>query len=330
VSSGEALVFLGGANLGAAAYEYGLARLTRVFLRREHASFDADWVPAEYLEDYYAVVEPDEHETIAYFADAIRQAAPGEPILFFGTGPTLHHVFLSADRASEIHLADYLPQNLAEIERWLERDADAHDWRPFVRYTLECKGVAAPTEEQLVQREELTRAKVTRLLQADAGDGEPVGERYGTVISAYCADSATADRTTWEAYTRHIAGLVEPGRRVHHRGAAAVALLPRRRQAIPERRRRRARPARGARARVRLRDPGPRGPRARPPGLLGHRPRVRAAARLNESSRPEGGLYLLLSADRPRTFSPLARVGALPLVRWVLHSKAGGRCEKAH
>jgi hypothetical protein len=211
VSSGEALVFLGGANLGAAAYEYGLARLTRVFLRREHASFDADWVPAEYLEDYYAVVEPDEHETIAFFADAIRQAAPGEPILFFGTGPTLHHVFLSADRASEIHLADYLPQNLAEIERWLERDADAHDWRPFVRYTLECEGLAAPTEEQLVQREELTRAKVTRLLQADAGDREPVGERYGTVISAYCADSATADRATWEAYTRHIAGLVEPG-----------------------------------------------------------------------------------------------------------------------
>ncbi len=32
VSSTDALVFLGGANLGAAAYEYGLARLTRAFL----------------------------------------------------------------------------------------------------------------------------------------------------------------------------------------------------------------------------------------------------------------------------------------------------------
>jgi hypothetical protein len=29
VSANDALVFLGGANLGAAAYEYGLARLTR-------------------------------------------------------------------------------------------------------------------------------------------------------------------------------------------------------------------------------------------------------------------------------------------------------------
>jgi hypothetical protein len=211
ISSADAIVFLGGANLGAAAYEYGLAGATRAFLGRDHASFDSDWVPGEYLADYYAVVEPDEIETIAFFTDAIRETAPGEPILFFGTGPTLHHVFLSASRASEIHLADYLPQNLAEIDRWLRREPGAHDWRPFVRYTLECEGLRAPTDAQLTEREELTRAKVTRLLEADAGDHEPVGERYGTVVSAYCADSATADHATWEAYMRHIAGLVRPG-----------------------------------------------------------------------------------------------------------------------
>ena len=37
----------------------------------------------EYLEDYYAVVEPDEVETIAFFADAIRDTAPqrADPVL---------------------------------------------------------------------------------------------------------------------------------------------------------------------------------------------------------------------------------------------------------
>ena len=46
VSSNEALIFLAGANLGAAVYEYGLARLTRRLLRRPRcASFDTDWVP---------------------------------------------------------------------------------------------------------------------------------------------------------------------------------------------------------------------------------------------------------------------------------------------
>ena len=35
VSAGDAIVFLAGTNLGAALYEYGLARATRSFLRRE-------------------------------------------------------------------------------------------------------------------------------------------------------------------------------------------------------------------------------------------------------------------------------------------------------
>ena len=38
VSAGDAIVFLAGANLGAALYEYGLARASRAFLRRRVAS----------------------------------------------------------------------------------------------------------------------------------------------------------------------------------------------------------------------------------------------------------------------------------------------------
>ena len=230
VSSREAIVFLAGANLGAAAYEYGLARLTQSFLGRrsrrsasheapppvpDYASFDHDWVPKDYLTDYYSVVEPDELQTIAFFVDAMRHVTPGEPILFYGVGPTLHHVFLAAGTASEIHLAEYLPANLREIERWLERDAGAHDWSAFVRYTLECEGLARPTDEQVSEREELTRAKITRLLRADARRADPLqdydGGRYGTVISAYCADSATDDRTTWATFMTRITGLVRPG-----------------------------------------------------------------------------------------------------------------------
>ena len=141
VSSSDALLFLAGANLGAGAYEYGLARLTRSVVRRPRsASFDTDWVPQEYLADYYRLVEPDERETIAFFADAMKEAPLDQAVLFLGTGPTLHHVFLAAPKASEIHLADYLPANLEEIERWRRRDPGAHDWREFVRYTLECEG----------------------------------------------------------------------------------------------------------------------------------------------------------------------------------------------
>jgi len=213
VSSNEAMVFLGGANLGAAGYEYGLAGATRAFLdrRRPLDAFETDWVPREYLTDYYSEVEPDEVETIAFFVDAMRQADRDEPVLYFGVGPTLHHVFLAADRASEIHLADYLPANLREIERWLSREPDAHDWSAFVRYTLEREGARTPSDVDVAAREQRTREKITRLLTADARDPEPLPQRYSTVISAYCADSATGDRATWETYMRHISGLVQPG-----------------------------------------------------------------------------------------------------------------------
>jgi hypothetical protein len=127
----------------------------------------------------------------------------------------LHHVFLTAGTASEIHLAEYLPTNLREIERWLDGAPDAHDWRPFVEYTFECEGVVGPTEDQVREREELTRSKITALLPGDARLADPLGGRgsapYGAVVSAYCADSATSDKATWESYMRHIGGLVRPG-----------------------------------------------------------------------------------------------------------------------
>ncbi|MGI5176146.1 guanitoxin biosynthesis pre-guanitoxin forming N-methyltransferase GntF [Dactylosporangium sp. CA-152071] len=212
VGTHDAVVFLAGANLAAGAYEYGLARLTRAFLgRRRYASFDIDWVPAHYLTGYYRTVEPDEVATIAFLVAAVRHAERDRPVLFFGTGPTLHHVFAAAEIASEIHLGDYLPANLTEIQRWLDREPGAHDWRPFVRYTLECEGIADPSDEELAAREDLTRSKITSLVRVDARHPRPLGRTYATVISPYCADSATADRTTWRLFMRHITGLVEPG-----------------------------------------------------------------------------------------------------------------------
>ncbi|NJM29236.1 MAG: hypothetical protein HC855_03130 [Rhizobiales bacterium] len=218
VSANDALTFLGGANLGAAIYEYGLARLVTGYLQRKntpiYACFETDWLPRDYLRDFYSVIEEDERRTIAFFVEALKKTEPNRPILFFGVGPALHHVFLAARRASEIHLGDYLPANLREIERWIERDPRAHDWRPFVRFTLECEGVASPTELDITRREELTRAKITRLFEVDLRRADPLGGEalsgYSTVISAYCADSATANRGVWKTYMGRIAGLVRP------------------------------------------------------------------------------------------------------------------------
>lgn len=220
VSAVDAIVFLAGANTGAAIYGFALARglgyfLARLAKRGVYASFDTEWEPSAYLKEYYSAIEPEERETIAFFVDAMKNADRTQPALIFGVGPTLHHVFLAAEKVSEIHLGEYLPANLQEIERWLARDPEAHDWRQFVAYTLECEGFDRPASEEIAFREEMTRARITNLLHVDLREKNPLGVegagQYATVISAYCADSATGDKIAWATYMQRIAGLVRPG-----------------------------------------------------------------------------------------------------------------------
>ena len=218
VSSEEAIVFLAGANVGAAAYEYGLSWSTRILLRKTgqsgYSSFEREWVPKAYLADYYSAVDADEQHTIAFFEQAAQRMPADEPVLVFGAGPTLHHVFLLARRASEIHLGDYLRSNLDEIARWISCESGAHDWQAFVRHTLQCEGMAEPTQSDILEREHLTRGKIARLMEVDVRHERPLGQaqrQYATVVSAYCANSSTAELDSWQVYMRRIMGLVRPG-----------------------------------------------------------------------------------------------------------------------
>ena len=180
-------------------------------------TFD-EWVPADYLREYYGTkVDADEQNAIRYFVEEQRGSELG-PVLCFGSGPTLHHVFSAAPYASALYLADYLPVNLAEIEKWQKRAPGAHDWSPFVRYTLSCELAREPSAAEVTARLELTRARIAGLLPTDAGLERPLGpdfHRYfTTVLTPFCAEAATTDKAVWARYSRNIASLVAPGGRL--------------------------------------------------------------------------------------------------------------------
>lgn len=172
-----------------------------------------DWEPRAYLGEYYRELQQDERSTMRFFVEGMRQAPEG-PALCFGCGPTLHHVFLTVPRATEVVLADYLPANLEEIRRWQDGEPGAHDWTPFVRYTLESEG-AASADPDVAARMGLLRARIARLVHADASLADPLGPefrgRFAAVLSPYCAEAATADKAEWVRYCRNIATLVRPG-----------------------------------------------------------------------------------------------------------------------
>ena len=198
-------------------------------------------------------VEPDELATIAFFVDACGAPSPASRCCSSASARRCTTCSSPPAIASEIHLADYLPANLAEIERWIDRDPDAHDWRPFVRYTLECEGVRrADRGGGHRPRGADAREDHPAAPRSTPGAPDPLAaDRYATVISAYCADSATVGpRDLGAVHAQHRrpgarpAGCSSP-RRCAARAATSSAA------SVPERVRRRGRPPRGPGAGVR-------------------------------------------------------------------------------
>lgn len=173
------------------------------------------WDAQGYLMHYYARLEADEAATLAFITQACTRITRPARALVFGVGPTVHHLLPLAPHVREIHVADYLSSNLDHVQRWLRREARAHDWRAFARHVLQCEGKPSPTEAQVTAREDLVRSKVTRSLHADASHDWPLtaqeGQRYDLVVSCYCAESATGDRDVWRRYVHNILRLLAPG-----------------------------------------------------------------------------------------------------------------------
>jgi len=60
----------------------------------ETSRFD-DWIPRDYLAEYFSELQEDERPVIRYFVEQVRGAQAG-PVLLFVCGPGLSHVFLTA------------------------------------------------------------------------------------------------------------------------------------------------------------------------------------------------------------------------------------------
>jgi len=186
----------------------------------EYASW-SEWLPRDYLAEYYAEVMPDEQHALLFLHECLERLPEVPVALDYGCGPTVHHAVALVPKAREIYLADYLPDNLAEVQKWLDGAEDAYDWTTFTRHILRIEGVAAPSPSDVEAREQEARRRMTKLLCSDAGDDDPLAPemrgRFPLVTAHYCAEGATDSKDTWSLYMRNIASLVSP------RGALLVS-----------------------------------------------------------------------------------------------------------
>lgn len=170
--------------------------------------------PRNYLRQYYSLPHLSQDDAAmfrmlaAWLRRGVRQYATA---LDFGCGPVLHSSFALAPWAARIDLADYLQENLAEIQLWIDETPGCHDWDALLRGVLECEGRAP---EQLPFRKQQYRSRLGEMLPCDLRLDPPIANRaegYELVTSFFCAECVGTTVSDWEQCVARIASLVKPG-----------------------------------------------------------------------------------------------------------------------
>jgi len=99
--------------------------------------FDTD----AYLKDFYENVEyPAMQMVLFYLPNVAARLNSVETLLDFGAGPTIHVALCFRNTAEKIYLADYLPQNREELNRWLKHES-SFSWDRVLKIIATREGI---------------------------------------------------------------------------------------------------------------------------------------------------------------------------------------------
>jgi SAM-dependent methyltransferase len=190
--------------------------------------YERQWDARAYLRQYYSTpMTGDEAANTRFAARELRALGRQfENALEFGCGPTVHHAAPFAPYARQFTLADYLPENLAEVRRWLAAEPEAFDWNTWLAGMLALEaesggadkgslaaGAGATTDSALAARTALMRRITAAFKHGDIRLRHPLadGTDYDLVASYYCLECVGLDRAEWAECLANLCRLVRPG-----------------------------------------------------------------------------------------------------------------------
>jgi hypothetical protein len=207
---------------------YGFSLRNRRFLLSEGTSASpavadySQWHAQDYFKTYYSeVVLPDEQVVLAYQIETLKRIEHkfGRG-LEYGCGPTLHRAIAAARYAFRIDMADWLPDNLAQVQAWVNSSSANDDWHRFTHYILSCEsGLGcegeSPDARRIERREEQTRKVIRNLQVSDARWQHPLGpERqgfYDLLVSGFCLDAVSSDKRVWHRCMSNVLSTLHEG-----------------------------------------------------------------------------------------------------------------------
>lgn len=188
----------------------------RITLRSSNGTFDFKDGPPfalSYLRTYYMPPPTaDEVAVIRFLVEEFKKSTPTGKFIEIGCGPTIHHILPFVPHVSEIHMADYLDENLEQVRIWLAGSPDAHSWDHHTELTLELEG-GDSGPKKIDERNSLTRKKVTNLMLCDLKSATPkqVEEQYDVVGCFYCAEEVGVNDAEWRKVVGRVAAYLRPG-----------------------------------------------------------------------------------------------------------------------
>jgi hypothetical protein len=176
----------------------------------------SQWQAQDYFKTYYSeVVLPDEQVVLAYQVETLKRSEHkfGRG-LEYGCGPTLHRAIAAARHAFRIDMADWLPDNLAQVRTWVNSTSANEDWNRFTHYILSCEG-EAPDARHIERREEQTRKVIRNLRVSDARWRQPLGPGgrgfYDLLVSGFCLDAVSSDKQVWHRCMTNVLSTLQEG-----------------------------------------------------------------------------------------------------------------------
>jgi hypothetical protein len=171
-----------------------------------------------YIDTFYRNRPPtnDEQKVLAFLVRELRRLPPQPVMLEVGCGPTVHHIFPFVSSVGEIHMADYLPENLEEVRKWKDDVPGACGWDQYAELVLRLEGQACGVADvDALQRR--ARSSVRALLHCDltqrsilAGD-----TTYPLVSAFYCTEEVGISIARWQEVMANLAEVVAPGGRLY-------------------------------------------------------------------------------------------------------------------
>jgi hypothetical protein len=169
-----------------------------------------------YLDTYYCgQPTTDEEIVLEFLSREYRKIKDSPAMVEIGCGPTLHHVIPAAPYVSEIHMADYLDENLEEVRQWKQDTPRAHNWSRFTALTLALEG-ADNGSSAVENRESEVRKKISGFYRYDFKNHNQWQGRsaYSAVASFYTVEQVITTKPDWKRLMGYLSALVAPGGRL--------------------------------------------------------------------------------------------------------------------